>query len=146
MASLSKHLSVSRQIQRINKGLNGVVSLTSDAVKDTLFTQAALVASEIRSVAPVGPDSDNPGALRDSVRVEEGSATGKKAAVVKIKAGGIKTTDGGSKPFDYARAIEFGTEKMAAKPFFFPIWRARRKGVRAVVRRAIKSAVRGVFK
>lgn len=148
MASIGKNISIAAQVARINRQLNSVAQKCNGPVGQTLLTQAALVASEIRSVAPVDPDSETPGALRDSVRVEEGQPTAKKAYVVKIKAGNTRTKKAGKggKAFDYGRAVEFGTEKMKAHSFFFPIWRARRKGVRAVVRKAVKNAVKGVFK
>ena len=148
MASLGKNLTIAAQVSRIKRQLDSVAQKCEGPIGQTLFTQAALVASEIRSVAPIDNSSDTPGALRASVRVEQGQATGKKKIVVKIKAGGTKTLKGGAggKVYDYGRAVEFGTQEMQAQPFFFPIWRARRKAVRATVRKAIGNAVRGVFK
>lgn len=142
MASISRHLSVMQQVKRINKQLSATAEKCSGPVGDTLLTQAALVASEIRGMAPIDPTSKTPGALRDSVRVEEGGPTSKKAFTAKIKAGNAITNASG---YNYARAVEFGTVAMPAQPFFFPIWRARKKAVKAVVRKAIKQAVRGVF-
>lgn len=46
---------------------------------------------------------------------------------------------GGEDAF-YARFLEFGTLKMAAQPFFFPVWRARRKRVKARISRAISKS------
>jgi HK97 gp10 family phage protein len=153
MASIFKHLSIAAQVRRISGKLNSVAQKCEGPISATLFTQAALVASEQKGLAPVDPTSETPGALRDSIRVEQGTATGKKKFVVKIKAGGQATQRavkngkaGFSYSYDYARAIEFGTQDMPAQPFFFPIWRARRKAVRAVVRKAVGIAVRGVFK
>lgn len=147
MASLGKQLDVLLQVRRINKQLNSVAALCERPIEDTLLTQASLVATEQKSLAPVDPLSDTPGALKASVRVERGKPTAKRAFVVKIKAGGETTRkDGVSKPYDYGRAVEFGTTDMKPRPFFFPIWRARRKEVRAAVRSAIKRAVKNVFK
>lgn len=144
MASLGKYLDVMTQVRRINQQLNTVAAKCEGPVEDTLVTQASLVASEIKSLAAVDPTSDTPGELKASVRLERGQPTAKKAFVIKIKAGGQKTApDGG---YDHARANEFGTQKMAAQPFFFPPWRARRKDVRTAVRKAIGPAVRDVFK
>jgi HK97 gp10 family phage protein len=143
MAGFGRTFEVMAQIRRINKQLNDVAAKCEGPVGDTLLTQASLVASEIRSVAPVDDHSPTPGALKASVRVEQGSPTPKKSIVVKIKAGGRGTDESG---YDYARANEFGTQKMPAQPFFFPIWRARRKDVRAVIRKKIKIAVKDVFK
>jgi len=43
---------------------------------------------------------------------------------------------GGKKAF-YAAFQEFGTAKMTANPFFFPVWRARRRSVRTRISRAV---------
>lgn len=147
MADFYKYASVMAQVRRINRELESVVDACQGPVGDTLFTQASLVASEIRSVAPVSHDSE-PGQLRDSVRVERGNPTAKRAIVVKVKAGGTKTqkTSKSGVTYDYARAIEFGSRDNPAHPFFFPIWRARRKDVHAAVKASVRKAVRGVFK
>lgn len=147
MASIGKHLSIASQVRRINRELLGVVDRTKGDIEGTMFTQAALVAAEIKAVAPIDQESETPGALKESVRVEQGSPTAKKAVVVKIKAGGLRTVkQGKGKPYDYGRAVEFGTQDMEARPFFFPIWRARRKGVRSLVKKAIGKAVKDTFK
>lgn len=66
------------------------------------------------------------GALRDSIRKERVS---KKTIV--IRAGGTPETMhpyGGGSIFDEAVAVEFGTTKMPARPYFYPVVdRAREK-------------------
>lgn len=42
-----------------------------------------------------------------------------------------------------ARWLEFGTVKMAARPFFFPPYRALRRRIRGRISRAVKKAVHG---
>ncbi len=49
---------------------------------------------------------------------------------------------GRGSPGWYARFLEFGTQKMTARPFFYPVWRARRKRVRARITRAISKGIR----
>lgn len=48
---------------------------------------------------------------------------------------------GGGDAF-YARFHEFGTVKMSASPFFFPVWRARRKRIRSRISRAMSKAIK----
>jgi HK97 gp10 family phage protein len=148
MASISKQFDIAYQTARINKQLNAVVDECSGPIEQTLLTQASLVASEQRSLAPVDETSPTPGALKQSVRVEKGQPTAKKALVIKIKAGGPQTLKEGKtgKPYDYGRAVEFGTKDVKPRSFFFPIWRARKKDVRAAVRAAVKKAVKDTFK
>lgn len=142
MAFLQKNISVMRQVRRINKQLEGVPQKCEGPVGDTLFLQASLVATEQRSLVAVGETGD----LKASIRVEAGKKTAKKAIVVNIKAGGALTLDDSGKPYDHARANEFGTQYMPAQPFFFPVWRARKKEAKAAVRKAVKLAVSKVFK
>lgn len=147
---ISDNLALLRQMARINAVILDLPDTLSGPIKDTLITQAALVASEIKSVAAEDPTSATPGALKASVRIEEAPPKGGKFVRVLIKAGGkttmkpIKTGKGGE--YDFARAQEFGTQKEPAHPFFYPIWRARRKDVRAAVRSAVKAAAKGVFR
>lgn len=42
----------------------------------------------------------------------------------------------------YGRFQEFGTVKMAANPFFYPVWRARKRGAKSKITRAISKAIR----
>ena len=48
---------------------------------------------------------------------------------------------GGGEAF-YARFQEFGTINMPANPFFFPVWRARRRRVKARISRAVSKSIR----
>lgn len=42
----------------------------------------------------------------------------------------------------YARFQEFGTVKMPAQPFFFPVWRKKKRGFKARMRNAVRAALR----
>lgn len=70
-----------------------------------------------------------------------GTVGGREFATMRITifAGGGRGTD---RDAFYARFHEFGTIKMAANPFFFPVWRARRKRVKGRISRAISKAIR----
>ena len=48
---------------------------------------------------------------------------------------------GGDEAF-YAWFHEFGTVKMPANPFFFPVWRAEKRRVRSRISRAMSKAIR----
>lgn len=148
---LGKNLTVARQVRRIKRQIGTVIERCEPDVSATLVTQSLLVVSEIRRFAPVDPDSETPGALRDSVRLEE-RPNGSKFAV-RIMVGGPTTKKdvvngkaGTPYKYDYARAVEFGTVKTKAHPFFFPIYRARKKDIRAAMKRAIRKSVRENFK
>ena len=59
---------------------------------------------------------------------------------ITIYAGG-KNGDGDA---FYARFQEFGTVKMPANPFFYPVWRARRRSIKGRITRAINKAIKGL--
>ena len=46
----------------------------------------------------------------------------------------------------YAWFVEFGRDGMAAQPFFYPIWRAKRKGAKTKITRAVSKAVKEAAK
>jgi HK97 gp10 family phage protein len=80
------------------------------------------------------------GHLADSIRKVQGT----KPTIVRIVAGGVstrrqKTMHSGD--FDYARAVEFGTLKMHAEPFFFPTYRLLRKRMRSSMKRKITATI-----
>lgn len=54
----------------------------------------------------------------------------------------IPAGDDAAVSYDYANAVEFGTEKMAAKPFFFPAYRALKKRMKARTSRAALKAIK----
>jgi hypothetical protein len=145
MASIGRNLSIAAQVAKINRNLLKVADACEPEILKTMKMKALRIAVEQRSIAPVDPESEVPGAVRDSVRVEEGTNKKGRNAIF-IKAGG-KTTlrKGKGKDYDIARANEFGTEDMAPNWGFFAIWRARRKEARKAVKATVKKAVRKVF-
>ena len=120
------------------------------------------VASAMRYLAPV-----DQAALQKSIRVEdldtvrlsgnkkgayasrEGSQSSRQTSNrtasyigVKIIAGDASTLVTGARKtrFQNAKLQEFGTQNMAANPFFFPAWRANRTRVRSKLSRDIRKA------
>jgi HK97 gp10 family phage protein len=94
------------------------------------------MADTMRRVAPVSS-----GNLVQSIKVVVDVSDSK----VLIKAGGKLTTKevrkGSGVPYDYAFAQEFGTKDMPASPFFWPVYRLKKKNARARMTRALKRAV-----
>lgn len=126
-----------------NKSVEAFRKLTVDLQRDIfndavseLDVQSDNLMQMMRSVVVHGPTSN----LADSIRKEQG----KKETQVYIKAGGPTTTvkSGGGKPYDYSRAVEFGTEHVAAHPFFWPTYRLMRKRMRAAMARKITKRIK----
>jgi len=125
-----------------NASVERFKKLTEDLQKEIhdggvveLNVQATDLAQLIESVAPV-----REGTLAHTVKV----VPGKKDTIVRIVAGGQETVRPGvsSKPYDYARADEFGTQKMPAKPFFFSTYRLRKKKIIAAMKRKITASIK----
>lgn len=103
-------------------------------VRAAAATEALLaalgLAEAMKQVVPV-----DTGKTKSTIRVERG----KRGDRFYVKAGGSATTEGG---FDTATASEWGTQKEAAKPWFYPTWRRNKKQIRAGIEHEIKKAVR----
>jgi HK97 gp10 family phage protein len=108
----------------------------NDAVAE-LNVQADALVNMMRQVVPHGLTSN----LANSIHKEPG----RKETVVVIKAGGATTTvlgRNGKPDYDYARAVEFGTQKIPAHPFFFPSYRLMRKTMRSAMSRKITKTIK----
>lgn len=117
--------------------------ILSNAVNE-LNRQAQILAHTIEGVAPVysGPPVEGvePGALKTTVNVIPDR---RKETIVRVIAGGpVTTPKGRAKPFDYSRAVEFGTVEMKAEPFFFPTYRLMKKRMIAAMKRRITTQIR----
>lgn len=101
-----------------------------------LKRQAEQLMQTMESVAPRGET----GELVHSIRLIEG----KTPLVQRIVAGGQLTIrkSVSSKPYDYARADEFGTVNMKARPFFFPTYRLRKKKIIATMKRKLTATIK----
>lgn len=107
----------------------------NDAVAE-LDAQSDDLMQVMRSAVAHGPT----GNLAKSIRKQ----SERQGLRMRIMAGGLLTMrmGGGGQPYDYARAVEFGTEKVAAQPFFFPSYRLRRKAMQAAMRRKITKTIK----
>ena len=111
-------------------------------VKAAVATEALLQAHRLGGAIQQAAPKDE-GDLKASVRIEGG----KYGDRFYVRAGGPLTTrpvrEGASAFYDYANAVEHGTAKMRAEPFFYPTYRAHRKAIRAgISATALKAAQR----
>ncbi|MGY3609929.1 MULTISPECIES: HK97-gp10 family putative phage morphogenesis protein [unclassified Bradyrhizobium] len=122
------------QFRRLTEELKAEVH--REAV-DELNAQADNLARQIELVAPRGPT----GNLEHSVAKVPDRKTD---TVVRIVAGGRLTIrpSVSSKPYDYARADEFGTVNMRAQPFFFPTYRLNKKKMISAMKRKIRASIK----
>jgi len=108
-----------------------------------LYEQANNLKEAIADIAPIyqGPPlfAIDPGALKKSVRTVPDRS---KDTIVRVVAGDETTQLPAAKPYNYARAVEFGTQHMAAKPFFFPTYRLMKKRMIAAMKRRITTTIK----
>jgi len=110
------------------------LEIRRDAIAE-LQASADQLVQQMKSAAPVGAT----GNLRTSIRKEPG----KNETTVRVMAGGVLTTVQGRKyNYDYAMAVEFGTQQAGAHPFFYPSWRLRRKRIRSAMKRRITANIK----
>ena len=122
----------------------------TDELRKELEKQASELVAMMQRVVPV-----DQGNLRASIgwtwgAAPEGSmsvgtvaASAESDLRITIFAGQTgKKKDGGT---FYARFQEFGTKNMAANPFFFPSYRAKRRTIRSAMTRAIKRGLKNAI-
>jgi HK97 gp10 family phage protein len=99
--------------------------------------QADGLAEAIKAAAPV-----KTGRLRDSVKVRRGRNT----LELIVTAGGETTTTserGAGGQYDYSLAVEFGTSKLSAQPFFWTTYRAHRDEIARAINDAVEQVLKG---
>jgi HK97 gp10 family phage protein len=106
-------------------------------VFDTAVAELQVQGEELRSsIERFAPREK--GILATTVRLIPGS----KPTQVRVVAGGRLTTTPEARPYDYARAVEFGTAEMPAEPFFFPTYRLMKKKMIAAMKRRITKNIK----
>lgn len=148
-----------KNLDRVLARLQRIPQEVRAAVEAQLEKEADDMLAAIQRVVPV--DTGN---LRKSIRKEKGH----RPLSWRIRAGGPLTTvkvrkgvrdrdfakaakSGGNKgEFDYARGVEFGHLAedgtfVPAKPYFWPIYRARKKAIRRRLAAAAKKPLKTLF-
>lgn len=107
----------------------------------TLAVANEASASEMVSIAK-NLASFEDGTLQQSIRMSRGL----RPTSFQVEAGGPTTTKlvraGHDAEYDYALGVEFGTQNMRARPFFWPAYRVMRKKFKGRAARAINQAVK----
>lgn len=115
-------------------------------IKDAMAEQADEIVDMMRRLVPVEPGKPD---LKDTIGWRWGGRAPKGArALGTVHAEQSSdltiTIFAGDNQTFYATFIEFGTVKMAARPFFFVSWRANRKAARTKVRAVLRQVAREV--
>ena len=122
-------------VQQFQDLMARIPKVAADDLKSALTEAGDDLVNTMRLTAPRGVDERNE--LLESIRQEPG----RHPLRTLVKAGGPLTTRGG---YDYANAIEFGTEKMPAQSFFWPSYRLRKRPIIARLARRARKAIEKV--
>jgi HK97 gp10 family phage protein len=122
------------EIARMRRKGEAITAKLAGTVRPTLLDAAQRIVALMKQLTPVYSSEahgDPPGSLRDSIVATPDDAND---SSVKITAGNDQVR--------YAKHVEFGTAKMAAEPFFYPVIRILKARTKAQIKRAFTAAVR----
>lgn len=130
-------MAVNKSVERFRKLTEDLKEEVHELAVAELNVQTDRLIETMKMVAPNGETGD----LDISIKKVPDK---KKDTVVRIVAGGPLTTERSTtgKPYDYARAVEFGTVHMSAKPFFFPTYRLAIRKMRSSMKRKITVSIK----
>jgi HK97 gp10 family phage protein len=129
-------------LAEFNRRWGAIPAKVRQAARDTLEQNAEEIVADMKRLAPKGESLD----LVNSIGWTWGDAP--EGSMVIGTVGGkeystlrITIYAGGGDAF-YARFQEFGTKDMPANPFFFPVWRTRKRRVKSRLTRNINKAIK----
>lgn len=140
MASATRILGLAK----LQKKMERMPKVAKARIREALEKAAEEIVQMMRRLVPV-----DEGALRDSIgwtwgKAPKGAMTLGKVAESSMGGDLTITIYAGDDEAFHARWVEFGTQDMAAQPYFFPAYRANRKRAKSSVRRAINKAAKEV--
>ena len=128
-------------LDRLNRRWRAIPKNARINVRAAMEDLASDIVEEMWSRAPF-----RDGVLSGSIGWTWGDAPAGSMTIGKVggkEYGAMRITiyAGGGEAF-YARFHEFGTQDMPANPFFFPVWRARKRRVKGRISRAMSKSIR----
>lgn len=128
-------------LDRLNRRWQAIPKNARINVRAAMEDLASDIVEEMWSRAPF-----RDGVLSGSIGWTWGDAPAGSMTIGKVggkEYGAMRITiyAGGGEAF-YARFHEFGTQDMPANPFFFPVWRARKRRVKGRISRAMSKSIR----
>lgn len=126
--------------QRLNRKLAALPDVAKAEIRPALEKSAQEIVTLAKSLVLV-----DQGDLRDSIGWTWGSAPKGSIKIGAVVSGDLTVTifAGNSEAF-YARWVEFGTQNMRARPYFYPAYRALRKRSKSRIKRAGTKAAKKV--
>lgn len=140
MATYAKIIGVAK----LRRKLEALVAVGRDEIKRAMETSADEIVALAKNLVPV-----DKGNLKDSIgwtwgKAPKGAMTLGTVQTNEVDSGFTITIFAGNSEAYYARWVEFGTQKMAAQPYFYPSYRALRRRSKSRVTRAVTKAIKKV--
>lgn len=140
MATYAKVIGVAK----LRRKLEALVAVGRDEIKRAMETSADEIVALAKNLVPV-----DKGDLKDSIgwtwgKAPKGAMTLGTVQANEVDSGFTITIFAGNSEAYYARWVEFGTQKMAAQPYFYPSYRALRRRSKSRVTRAVTKAIKKV--
>lgn len=131
-------------IAKLRKKLEALVSVGRDEIRRAMETSADEIVALAKNLVPV-----DKGDLKDSIgwtwgKAPKGAMTLGTVQTNEVDSEFTITIYAGNSEAYYARWVEFGTQKMAAQPYFYPSYRALRRRSKSRVTRAVTKAIKKV--
>lgn len=125
----------------IDRKLAALPAAMADEVRQALVAGGQLLVSQAKSIAPVSTEFDRtPGALRDSIRVENGRHALSITVVADARA---VTGRWAGRP--YAAFVEYGHvsegRHVPAHPYAWPAYRVTKRRIKSGITRAMRRAI-----
>lgn len=129
-------------LRDLQKRLERIPAAIKRAAQSALDQGAEEIVQTQKRLAP-----HDDGTLQDSIKWTQDGELGRR-----ITAGGPTTTrkvrsseKGNAPDYDYALAVEFGTQNMSPQPFFWPGYRVAKKRAVSRVKRAVSKAIKDTY-
>ena len=131
-------------LPKLKKKLEALVAVGRDEIRRAMETSADEIVALAKNLVPV-----DKGDLKDSIGWTWGKAPKGAMTLGKVQSDGVDseftiTIYAGNSEAYYSRWVEFGTQKMAAQPYFYPSYRALRRRSKSRVTRAVTKAIKKV--
>lgn len=127
-------------VAKLNKKLARLPGVAKNGMRDALAQSAREITDLMEALVP-----QDSGGLAGSIGWTFGNAPKGSLAIGFVKSGELTVTIycGDSDAY-YARWVEFGTQKMSARPFFYPAYRALRKRASRRIKGSARKAAKKV--
>jgi HK97 gp10 family phage protein len=122
-----------RGVASLRRKLARLPDDVAEGVRREIRTGAIQVLAEMRARAPVSAFPSHPSHVRDQLEARI-SKNGLRARVGLMGAAFRRT-------YFYARYLEFGTRKMAKRPFIYNSWASLKGAIRGDVKAAVQKAL-----